>query len=454
MVDQDSILTTWRETHIAKLQALRYVKAEGAVSEVNGILIEGVLPNARIGDLCTIGETKKTTLAEVIGFSNNKVLLSALGGLEGMACGATITPHYVQHQIECHDQLLGSVLDGYGRSLSGHACAFSLESKNATYPVINDALAPSKKPRIQTPLATGLKAIDGLMTLGEGQRIGVFAGAGCGKTTLLAELARNMPCDVIVFGLIGERGRELREFLDHELDETLRQRCVLICSTSDKTSMERARAASTATAIAEGFRAQGKRVLLLIDSLTRFARAQRELGLAAGEPPGRGGFPPSVYTMLPRLVERAGNMENAGSITAVYTVLIEGDVIAGDPIADEVRSLLDGHIVLSRQLAEKNHYPAIDVLGSLSRIMSNITSDEHQHAARTFRQLLAHYKDVEMLIQLGEYEPGHRAITDYAVTRYPDILGYLQQGMSQPHDLDTILFQLQELTLDAPSKDT
>ncbi|KPW20882.1 Type III secretion cytoplasmic ATPase HrcN, partial [Pseudomonas syringae pv. aceris] len=220
-----------------------------------------------------------------------------------------------------------------------------------------------------------------------------------GKTTLMAELARNMDCDVIVFGLIGERGRELREFLDHELDETLRRRSVLVCATSDRSSMERARAAFTATAIAEAFRARGQKVLLLLDSLTRFARAQREIGIASGEPLGRGGLPPSVYTLLPRLVERAGMSEN-GSITALYTVLIEQDSM-NDPVADEVRSLLDGHIVLSRKLAERGHYPAIDVSASISRILSNVTGREHQRANNRLRQLLAAYKQVEMLLRLG-----------------------------------------------------
>ena len=444
-------LNQWQQQITHHWQQSSCVTIQGKVTDINGILLEGSLPFARIGDLCSVtGSVSSDVLAEVVGFSADKVLLSALGNLEGIEAGAAIVPHYVQHQIECNDALLGSVLDGFGRLLQGQQAAFSLRPSNSTTPVIQDALAPTQKPRINVPLPTGLRAIDGLMTLGEGQRVGVFAGAGCGKTTLLAELARNMPCDVIVFGLIGERGRELREFLDHELDEELRQRCILVCSTSDKTSMERARAASTATAIAEGFRAQGKRVLLLIDSLTRFARAQREIGLAAGEPPGRGGFPPSVYTMLPRLVERAGNMEGAGSITALYTVLIEGDVIAGDPVADEVRSLLDGHIVLSRKLAEKNHYPAIDVLGSLSRTMTNVTEYDHRSNAGVLRNLLASYKEVAMLLQLGEYEKGLNPFTDFAIDAYPEILAFLQQEMSDPMDYDTVIDSLADLIADAP----
>jgi len=280
--------------------------------------------------------------------------------------------------------------------------------------------------------------------LGEGQRVGLFAGAGCGKTTLLAEMARNMDCDVIVFGLIGERGRELREFLDHELDDELRQRSVLICATSDRSSMERARAAFTATAIAEAYRQRGMKVLLLIDSLTRFARAQREIGIAAGEPIGRGGLPPSVYTLLPQLVERAGMSEN-GSITAIYTVLIEADSM-NDPVADEVRSLLDGHIVLSRKLAERGHYPAIDVSASISRILGNVTSREHVQANNRLRQLMAAYKQVEMLLRLGEYQAGADPVTDLAVQLNDSINRFLRQDLRGPVALEETLAQLNHIT--------
>ncbi len=457
-----SALAQWRDRHLARLEAFQPVAIEGKVTQVNGILIESQLPFARIGDLCAIhsqndecqndkSQHAPTVLAEVIGFSAHSTLLSALGALDGIEAGAAITPFFQAHRIHIGPQLLGCVLDGFGRRLQGPSEAFTLERGNRTFPVIADALDPTQRPRISQPMPSGVRAIDALLTIGEGQRIGLFAGAGCGKTTLLAELARNMPCDVIVFGLIGERGRELREFLDHELDEELRARSVLVCSTSDRTSMERARAASTATAIAEGFRAQGKRVLLLIDSLTRFARAQREIGLAAGEPPGRGGFPPSVYTMLPRLVERAGNMEGAGSITALYTVLIEGDVIAGDPVADEVRSLLDGHVILSRKLAEKNHYPAIDVLGSISRTMPNVTDHAQIQAAGKLRHLLAAYKEVEMLIRLGEYEAGHDPLTDAAVELQADINRFLQQDMRAPTPYEHSQQLLAQLSAHAPS---
>jgi type III secretion protein N (ATPase) len=445
-------LARWRDRHLARLAAFRPVAIEGRVTQVNGILVEGRLPFARIGDLCAIeGQRGKPVLAEVVGFSARSTLLSALGALDGIEAGATITPYFQEHRIHIGEGLLGCVLDGFGRGLQGPGEAFTLARSGQTFPVIADALDPTQRPRISQPMPSGVRAIDAMLTIGEGQRLGLFAGAGCGKTTLLAELARNMPCDVIVFGLIGERGRELREFLDHELDEALRERSVLVCATSDRTSMERARAASTATAIAEGFRAQGKRVLLLIDSLTRFARAQREIGLAAGEPPGRGGFPPSVYTMLPRLVERAGNMEGAGSITALYTVLIEGDVIAGDPVADEVRSLLDGHIILSRKLAEKNHYPAIDVLGSISRTMANVATRDQLRAAGQLRHLLAAYQEVEMLIRLGEYEQGHDPLTDTAVTLQEEINRFLRQEMRDPTPYEHSQQWLDQLSAHAPA---
>ncbi|CCP01826.1 ATP synthase in type III secretion system [Erwinia amylovora Ea644] len=314
--------------------------------------------------------------------------------------------------------------------------------------MLNDAPPPTERPRITTPLPTGLRAIDGLLTIGNGQRVGIFAGAGCGKTTLLAELARNTPCDAIVFGLIGERGRELREFLDHELDDELRSRTVLLCATSDRSSMERARAAFTATAIAEAFRAEGKSVLLIVDSLTRFARAQREIGLALGEPPGRGGLPPSVYTLLPRLVERAGQTQQ-GAITALYSVLIEQDSM-NDPVADEVRSLIDGHIVLSRRLAERNHYPAIDVLASLSRTMSNVVEPGHMMQAGRLRSLMAAYQQVEMLIRLGEYQPGNDSLTDAAVNANDIINQFLRQSMRAPDPFEQTQYQLAEVSAHAP----
>ncbi|MGE8187544.1 FliI/YscN family ATPase [Pseudomonas sp. NPDC086278] len=443
-------LADWHQHHQRRMEGCRPVDIHGRIAGVNGILLHSRMPLARIGDLCHVQRTDDTqVMAEIVGFDRQHTLLAALGPLEGIAIGARVTPLFQPHGLLVGDQLLGTVLDGFGRALSGEGPeAFAPAGTVGALPVIRDAPMATERPRIDTPLTTGLRAIDGLLTLGEGQRVGIFAGAGCGKTTLLAELARNTPCHAIVFGLIGERGRELREFLDFELDAELRSRTVLVCATSDRSSMERARAAFTATAIAEGFRQQGKSTLLIIDSLTRFARAQREIGLASGEPAGRGGLPPSVYGLLPRLVERAGRT-NQGVITALYSVLIEQDSM-NDPVADEVRSLLDGHIVLSRRLAERGHYPAVDVLASLSRTMSNVVGTEQQHSATQLRRLMAAYQQVEMLIKLGEYQPGNDPLTDCAVDSRARIDGFLQQSLHDPVPFDETLDHLSQVTADVP----
>nr|WP_207161281.1 FliI/YscN family ATPase [Pseudomonas fluorescens] len=444
-------LARWTEEQRTRLAHCSAVRISGRVSAVSGILLECQVPAAKIGDLCQVSKGDGSTmLAEIVGFTPQCTLLSALGTPEGIQVGARIEPLGMAHRIGVDDQLLGRVLDGFGRPLlgDGDGAFAGLHDPRTTTPVIAAALPPMQKPRISNALPTGIRAIDSAILIGEGQRVGLFAGAGCGKTTLLAEMARNIDCDVIVFGLIGERGRELREFLDHELDDELRQRSVLICATSDRSSMERARAAFTATAIAEAYRQRGLKVLLLIDSLTRFARAQREIGIAAGEPLGRGGLPPSVYTLLPQLVERAGMSEN-GSITAIYTVLIEADSM-NDPVADEVRSLLDGHIVLSRKLAERGHYPAIDVPASISRILGNITSREHVRNNNRLRQLMAAYRQVEMLLRLGEYQAGTDPVTDCAVQLHETINQFLRQDLREPVSLDDTLARLDYITSQLP----
>lgn len=411
-------------------------RVSGRVVQVLGTLIEAKMPSVKVGELCQLlldGETPEvsapsmSTLAEVVGFTANSTLLASLSPLEGVSNQTRVLPLRQRLSVQVGPHLLGAVLNGFGhvehRAIGQRD---DLEPWQVDVPVVRDAPAAFDRPRIQEPMPTGIRVIDGMLTLGVGQRIGVFAGAGCGKTTLMASIARGCPADVIVFGLIGERGRELNEFLQHELDEELVRRTVIVCATSDRTSMERSRAAFTATAIAEGFRDKGQRVLLLIDSLTRFARAQREIGLAAGEPPARGGYTPSVYTMLPRLIERAGNSKN-GSITALYTVLVEGENTS-DPIGDEARSLLDGHIVLSRKLAEQNHYPAVDVLASISRTMSNVADSQHLKSAGVVRGLMSRHQDMELLIRLGEYKEGVDALSDRAVRERPAQLAFLQQS--------------------------
>lgn len=443
-------LDAWQQRQIQSLATFAPVTMRGRIQRVNGMLLQCRLPQARIGDLCRVEKKPGDfMLAEIIGFDQQDAVLSALGNLEGVQVGAGVERLGVSHRVQVSEALLGQVLDGFGRPITGEGPGAFVEADLPdTSAVLCEAPLPTERPRINRALATGVRSIDGLLTLGEGQRVGLFAGAGCGKTTLLAEIARNVDCDVIVFGLIGERGRELREFLDHELDEELRSKAVLVCATSDRSSMERARAAFTATALAEGYRRKGLRVLLLIDSLTRFARAQREIGLAAGEPLGRGGLPPSVYSLLPRLVERAG-LTREGVITAIYTVLIEQDSM-NDPVADEVRSLLDGHIVLSRKLAERGHYPAVDVLASLSRILSNVAEPEDIQAGTALRRLLSAYQQIELMLKLGEYQPGSDALTDLAVDSRQAVDNFLRQDLRVPAAMETTLAQLKELTAYVP----
>jgi type III secretion protein N (ATPase) len=333
------------------------------------------------------------------------------------------------------------VLDGLGRPLDVDERG-PLEA-DAFYPVFANAPDPLKRRIIDSPLELGVRALDGLLTCGEGQRMGIFAAAGGGKSTLLGMLVKGAAVDVTVIALIGERGREVREFLEHELGEAGRRRSVVVCATSDKSSMERAKAAYVATAIAEYFRDQGKRVLFLMDSVTRFARAQREIGLAAGEPPTRRGYPPSVFATLPKLMERVG-MNDKGSITALYTVLVEGDDMT-EPIADETRSILDGHIVLSRKLASMNHYPAIDVLASASRVMNAVVPAAHRDSAGRLRELMAKYAEVELLVRIGEYKRGGDKVTDEAIDKIERIRGFLRQRTDERGTLPDAVAQMARL---------
>lgn len=446
----DATLSTLRARASAWMEALPAkpgFSSHGRVSQVLGTLIEAQLPPVQIGELCHLldpAKPGKPMLAEVVGFTEHAAILSALSPLEGVSNRTIIEPLRRAHTVEAGDHLLGSVLDGFGNLMfRAPAAKDNVATWREMVPVICDAPRATDRPRIATVLPTGVRAIDGMITMGVGQRIGVFAGPGCGKTTLMAAVARGCRADAIIFGLIGERGRELNEFLQHELDEELVKKTIIVVATSDRTSMERARAAFTATAIAEGFRKRGKKVLLLIDSLTRFARAQREIGLAAGEPPARGGFTPSVYTMLPRLIERAGGTQE-GSITAMYTVLVDGENTS-DPIGDEAKSLLDGHIVLTKKLAEQGHYPAIDVLASISRIMGNVTDRDHRKAANRFRELLARYLEMELLIRLGEYKPGNDPVSDRAVELRSAQLDFLRQDTSTPYDFKQAIDRLRKL---------
>ncbi|WP_414663708.1 type III secretion system ATPase SctN [Horticoccus sp. 23ND18S-11] len=413
----------------------------GRVQQVVGTMIKAHAPGAKIGELCLLRNPweEQHTLAEVVGFAQNLALLTPLGELTGASSSTEVTPLGEVHRVPVGPGLLGRVLDGLGKPLDGKGPL----AVAAHYPVYAEPPNAMSRALITRPIPLGVRALDGLLTCGEGQRMGIFAAAGGGKSTLLSQIVRNTGADIVVLALIGERGREVREFLERDLGEEGVKRAVTVVSTSDRPAMERLKAAYVATAVAEYFRDQGKKVLLLMDSVTRFARALREIGLAAGEPPTRRGFPPSVFATLPRLMERAG-CSDKGSITALYTVLVEGDDMT-EPVADETRSILDGHIVLSRKLAAANHYPAIDVLASVSRLMNAIAPAEHQRAAGRIRTLLAKYQDVELLVRIGEYKPGNDAVTDEAIRKVEAINAFLRQGLREKSTLPETLQAMQQV---------
>ncbi|SEK64010.1 ATP synthase in type III secretion protein N [Roseateles sp. YR242] len=416
------------------------VRASGSVVKVTGPLVQATLPQVRVGELCRIGPLPGSgalLAAEVIGFSEHQAMLSPFGSTEGVGPGMPVWPQGRPQAMCVGQHLLGHLLDGFGQPLSAVG---PVDREAVEVPVRATAPAVFDRLPVTEALSTGVRVIDGLLTLGRGQRMGVFAGPGCGKTTLMKAIGAAVDCDVVVYALIGERGRELAEMAAMLEQPGLRERVVIVGATSDRSAGERMRAAYTATAIAEGFRAQGRDVLLLVDSLTRYVRAVREISIAAGEPTGRTGLPASVYAELPRLVERAGNTRQ-GSISALYMVLAEG-AVRDDPIADEVRSLVDGHIVLSAALGEKGIYPAVNVLESLSRLMHDIVEDGHREASVRARQLMSRYEDMELLIRLGEVKPGADAETDLAIAAHEDLLAFRCQAMGQSSAFDDTVDQL------------
>ena len=419
------------------------VKMRGRVVQVVGTIVKAVVPSVKIGEVCILRNPAdgSETQAEVVAFSKGSALLMPATGTQGISGDTEVLPTGKEQLVPVGRALLGRVLDGLGNPLDVSVKGPLPAMKQ--YPVYADAPDPLKRRLIDSPLPLGVRALDGLLTCGEGQRMGIFAAAGGGKSTLMGMLVKGAAVDVTVVALIGERGREVREFLERELGEEGMARAVIVCATSDKSAMERARAAFVATAIAEYFRDQGQKVLLLMDSVTRFARAQREIGLAAGEPPTRRGFPPSVFATLPRLMERAGTNEK-GSITALYTVLVEGDDMT-EPVADETRSILDGHIILSRKLGAANHYPAIDVLASASRVMNALISPQHKQAAGTVRELMAKYQDIELLLKVGEYKKGSDRVADVAIEKHEAIRTFLRQGTDEHVHWHDTLKQLQAL---------
>ncbi|HLO79139.1 MAG TPA: type III secretion system ATPase SctN [Magnetospirillum sp.] len=416
---------------------------KGRVVQVVGTIIKAVVPAVKIGEVCILrnpGEDFELQ-AEVVGLSRDAALMTPIGDMFGISTATEVTPTGRTHLVPVGSGLLGRVLDGLGRPIDTKTRG-PLDTQQF-YPVYQDAPDPLTRRVISKPLPLSVRVLDGLLTCGEGQRMGIFAAAGGGKSTLLGMLVKGADVDVTVLALIGERGREVREFIEHELGEEGRRKAVLVVATSDKSSMERAKAAYVATAIAEYFRDQGKKVLFLMDSVTRFGRAQREIGLAAGESPTRRGYPPSVFATLPRLMERVG-MNDKGSITALYTVLVEGDDM-NEPIADETRSILDGHIILSRKLAASNHYPAIDVLASASRVMNNVATPQHKKLAGRIRELMAKYQEVELLVKIGEYKRGADPTTDEALDKIDAINAFLRQRTDERSGFDDTLAAMEAL---------
>ena len=405
------------------------IDVKGRVVQVVGTIIKASVPGVKVGEICILRDPWENVemQAEVIGFNKETVLLTALGQMTGLSVQTEVIPSRRVHMVGVGESLLGRVLDGLGRPIDSDEKGPLLPEKY--YPVYADPPNPLERRIISKPISLGVKILDSMLTCGEGQRMGIFAAAGGGKSTLLAQIVRNAEADVTVLALIGERGREVREFIEKDLGPEGLAKSVVVCSTSDRSAMERLKAAYVATSIAEYFRDKGKKVLLLMDSVTRFARAQREIGLAAGEPPTRRGFPPSVFSELPKLMERAGNSAK-GSITALYTVLVEGDDMT-EPVADETRSILDGHIILSRKLAQKNHYPAIDVLQSVSRCQNAIIDAEHKKNAAKLRTLLAKYAEVELLLKIGEYRKGADRDTDEAIEKNDAVNSFLKQGLTE-----------------------
>ena len=417
-----------------------YEKKLGKVAKVVGLTVESIGPSAKLNDLCHIitKDHNQVISAEVVGFRDDRVLLMPYDQTTGVGLGSRVENTGAPLKVMVGDELLGKVLDGLGNPIDGSelncTCGYSVQAEPPD---------PLTRELIDTVLPLGVKAVDGLITVGKGQRIGIFAGSGVGKSTQMGMFARNTQADINVIALIGERGREVREFIERDLGPEGMKRSVVIVATSDKPALIRKKAAMTATAVAEYFRDQGRDVLLMMDSLTRFSMAQREIGLASGEPPVSRGYPPSVYGEMPQLLERAGRSEK-GSITGLYTVLVDGDDF-NEPIADTARSILDGHIVLDRKIAQKNHYPAIDVLQSISRVMSSIVDSKHKKASGQLKNVLATYSEAEDLVNIGAYKAGSNPSIDYALSKIDAVNEFLQQDVYEKISFEESIRRLEEL---------
>ena len=429
------------DTILGGLDDVQLATVNGRITETVGMLIKAIVPNVKIGEVCLVKREGEPLRCEVVGFTRDEVFLSPLGEMTGIGPSSEVIPTRLPLHIKVGPGLLGRVLNGLGEPLD-------TESKgpldvNEVYPVMQSPPDPLKRNRVSEPISVGVRCIDGTLTTGLGQRVGIFAAAGGGKSTLLGMIARNAEADVNVISLVGERGRELRDFIEKDLGPEGLKRSVLVVSTSDQASQLRLNAAYVGTAIAEYFRDQGKSVILMMDSVTRFARAIREVGLAAGEPPARAGYTPSVFATLPKLLERSGNSD-VGSITAFYTILVAGDDM-NEPVADEVRSILDGHIILSSELAHKYHYPAIDVLASASRVMQSIVPKEHLALVGKLKEVLANYRKNELLIKIGEYKRGADKAGDFSIDHIDAVNNFLKQGIEERCTYDETLQLLRSL---------
>jgi flagellum-specific ATP synthase len=441
------ILGKYREI-ISNVETIKFT---GKVDRIVGLTIESIGPAVEYGELCRIRlDEGKYLYTEVVGFNRNRVILMPIGDMKGVVPGAEVFAAGAALTVPVGDMLLGRVISGIGNPIDGKGMIYS----NVRYPVDSKGVNPLERTIIDTPLSVGVRSIDGLNTVGRGQRIGVFSGSGVGKSTLIAMIARYTDADVNVIALIGERGREVKDFIEKELGTEGLKKSVVIVATSDMPAMMRIRGAYMAHAIGEYFRDRGLAVNLLMDSVTRFAMAQREVGLAAGEPAVMRGYPPSVFALLPKLMERAGTSASGGSITGFYSVLVEGDDM-NEPIADAARSILDGHIVLERRLAHKGHYPAIDILQSISRCMKDVVSHEHMKSAVKFRELMAAYKDHEDEISLGAYARGSVPSVDRAMAMMDTMNAFLQQGIYEKDDLPSIERKLIDMFAEkSPKRET
>lgn len=431
---------TWCRAVRAGLEDKQWFRMYGKVTKVVGMTIESRGPYANLGDTCSIQSSSgESCLAEVVGFRENLLVMTPLTTLSGIGPGADVLAMGQSLRVPCGPQLRGRVLNGLGMPMDDKGPVRA----QVDQPIDNKPPHALRRQRIDRPMETGVRVLDSLLTVGRGQRIGIFAGSGVGKSTFLSMIARNTQADLNVIALVGERGREVREFIERDLGEEGLAKSVVVVATSDEPALVRTKAAFVATAIAEYFRDEGCHVNLMMDSLTRFAMAQREIGLAVGEPPATRGYTPSVFAMLPRLLERTGGGER-GTITAFYTVLVDGDDM-NDPIADTVRGILDGHVVLSRTLANRGHFPAVDVLASISRLFSDLASKEHSAAARQVRTWLARYGEVEDLLRIGAYQRGSDVETDIAVQMNPQVLKFLQQRGDEPSTMVESLHDLKVL---------